>query len=185
MDSRDAPSVPPPGPWPLVGAAVRVSSASGTSARTVHLEGREGPLLTLLAAGRRDRWRPGAGDRVLLEWTIPQSAVSCRVLVLATSDDTPSRWQVRAEGPPIEVQRRRWLRVHQDRQVVLTVDGRRIPGRLLDRSEHGMRCAIPTSSLLQIDDVVDVAINDREAIEGARVVRVQVLDGQVQIGLSF
>ena len=83
------------------------------------------------------------------------------------------------------MQRRRHARIPVDRRVVIHLGDRSVPARMVDRSLHGARCFVPVSTRLEVGDVVDIEIEPDDIVHGARVLRADAVEGQLQIAFNW
>ena len=168
--------------WPVAGTAARLRAADGSwvpcrvasaDAGAVVLAVRERVLLPPSFTGT-------------LEWGSDLGLVEAPVAG-ASREPGGLRWVVAPCGVPSLQQRRRFVRVPIDVELLLQFGRTRFTGRALDLSEGGVRCLVPTQARIAHHPRVCAALPlpDRSLRVEGRVVRIGTHPRGDEVGIAF
>jgi hypothetical protein len=171
--------------WPETGTPIRVLVREDPREYPSRIHEGGGPLLLVAAPRKLAVSQPSPGDQIMLSWGAKYGARTCRTRLVGIEVRPTPGWRLQAIEAPVEVQRRRHARIPVDRRVVIHLGDRSVPARMVDRSLHGARCFVPVSTRLEVGDVVDIEIEPDDMVRGARVLRADAVEGQLQIAFNW
>jgi hypothetical protein len=143
---------------PRVGTAMYVMHSEGVNYRS-RLESVDGATLSVAAPLETTGDDvPRTGQLVEVFWAEPRVRVilPCKLVEIAES---PYRWVLEPIAEPVVSNRREYVRGGGGPAVELAdYEDQRLGGRLLDISEGGMRCWVPTPGDMKVGDKMQASV---------------------------
>jgi hypothetical protein len=106
---------------------------------------------------RIERDAPPVGAHVHLSWVVNGGVCECGGTIVSTEHGEERSWIISVETAPVRLQRRHYVRVPMSGSAEIIVRGKRhIDAELADISEGGVRCTVPSRTLISLGESVEV-----------------------------
>ncbi len=171
--------------WPAAGTAIRVLVRDDPTEHASRVHEGSGGSLLVAAPRKLAASQPAPGDTIHVSWGAKYGARMLRTRLVSIEVRPTPGWRLEALDVPVEVQRRRHARIPVDRAVVIRFGDRSVPARMVDRSLHWARCFVPVSTRLDVGDVVDIELEPDDIVHGAKVLRAEAVEGQLQVAFNW